>query len=128
MLAASSLDSLRLAAIGAKNKYNITTDVPNSDNNIMPGSFELFQNFPNPFNPSTIIRFTLKKHHNVNLSIYNILGKKVINLVEEKLPAGMHSIEWNGVDFNNSPVSSGIYFYRLSVGDNSMTRKMTLLK
>ncbi len=128
VVASNKFDSLKLAAIGATNKYNNTTDISFSENDQLPDNFNLFQNFPNPFNPSTTIGFSLKSSQKVNLSVYNILGKKVINLIEEKLPAGYHSFEWNGVDFNNNPVASGIYFYRLSVEDNSFTRKMILLK
>jgi len=128
IVAAGSLESLKSAAIRAEYKYNITTDILFSQNDQIPDNFYLFQNHPNPFNPSTTIDFVLKKRRNVSLSVYNILGEKVIRLIDKKLPAGFHSIDWNGVDFDNIPVASGIYFYRLSAGDNSATRKMVLLK
>jgi len=128
VVAANSLDSLKLAAIGAENKYHLTTDIQYTENDQIPDNLYLFQNHPNPFNPSTTIDFVLRKHQDVNLSVYNILGKKIINLIEKKLPAGFYSIKWDGVDINNNRVASGIYFYRLLVADNSMTRKMVLLK
>ncbi len=128
VVAENNLESLKLTAIGAEYKYNITTDIPFSENDQIPDNFYLFQNHPNPFNPSTTIDFMLKRHQNVNLSVYNILGEKVITLIDKRLLSGFHSIDWNGVDFNNNPVASGIYFYRLSIEDNFIARKMILLK
>jgi len=85
-------------------------------------------NYPNPFNPTTTISFSLPEDGNVKLSIYNVKGQKVKQLVSDQLSAGQHSIEWNGKDTNNKSVSSGIYFYRISAGKSSAMRKMLLLK
>jgi hypothetical protein len=89
----------------------------------LPTSFNLSQNFPNPFNPSTIIRFALPRPSHVELEVFNILGQKVVTLIDKHLPAGSHEIEFNAFDY-----PSGIYFYRLSHDQGVETRKMTLIK
>ena len=94
-----------------------------------PESVEFaMDNHPNPFNPETNINFTIGSDVNVKLNIYNIRGQLVKTLVNENFKAGNHSILWNGTDFNNNQVSSGIYFYRLEAGSNSVTQKMLLMK
>ncbi len=85
-------------------------------------------NYPNPFNPTTTINFSLPEDSDVELSIYNVKGQKVKTLTNEFLEKGLHSIEWNGKDTNNKSVSSGIYFYKISAGKSSAIRKMLLLK
>ena len=96
--------------------------------------FSLFafnlSNYPNPFNPTTTISFELTTGHteNTELSIYNIKGQKVKILLNEHLSKGNHSINWDGKDSNNKPVTSGIYFYKLSSGKSSAMKKMLLLK
>jgi flagellar hook assembly protein FlgD len=88
------------------------------------------QNHPNPFNPETTISFlTAEDAENAELVIYNIKGQKVKTLVNEVLPAGEHSVVWDGKNTNNKAVASGIYFYNLKVGKKSIaTRKCLLLK
>ena len=88
----------------------------------------LAQNSPNPFNPQTTIRYTMPTAGNVTINIYDASGHLVRSLVNGVKEAGAHNVTWNGVDNNNSPVSSGIYFYRLTSGKFSETKKMTLLK
>jgi len=85
-------------------------------------------NFPNPFNPSTVISFSIPQIGKTDLSIYNIKGQKVKQLISNQLAAGEHSVVWDGRDENNRPVSSGIYFYKLESGDFEKMRKMILLK
>ncbi|MBK7868753.1 MAG: T9SS type A sorting domain-containing protein [Ignavibacteriales bacterium] len=92
------------------------------DQNI-PSTFNLEQNFPNPFNPSTTINFSLLKDGFTTLRIYNILGELKAELVNGDLPAGNHSI-----NFDASKFGSGIYLYTLTSNGNSITKKMTLLK
>lgn len=86
-------------------------------------SFGLHQNYPNPFNPTTSIQFSIPSSAEVNLTVYNLLGQKVATLVSEKLTAGSHTI-----NFDASQLSSGVYLYRLSSGNQIMTKKMTLIK
>ncbi len=98
------------------------TDLSAAKNNI-PHEFTLYQNYPNPFNPTTKIKFTIPKAGNVNLTVYNILGQKIRELINRFIQAGKHSFEFNG---NN--LSSGIYFYRLKEDNHTQSRKMILLK
>lgn len=90
--------------------------------------FELAQNYPNPFNPSTNIRFSLKNSQPVNLTIYDVLGRRVATLVNEKLTAGTHVVKWNGRNFHGITVASGVYVYRLKTPDFTATKKMVLLR
>ena len=86
-------------------------------------------NYPNPFNPTTMIFFSVTQNSDfVTLEIYNIKGQKIRQLVNGELPAGEHTITWDGTDSNNKPVSSGIYLYRLKSGDQQLTRKMIMMK
>lgn len=99
----------------------------------LPTNFHLAQNYPNPFNPTTTIEFTLGTpgqtgSHRVDLNVYNILGQQVNELVSGTLPAGNHQVTWDGTDDAGRQVASGIYLYRLRVGDASQSKKMLLLK
>ncbi|MFZ1460757.1 MAG: T9SS type A sorting domain-containing protein, partial [Ignavibacteria bacterium] len=110
--------------------YNIevdTSDNPVSVNNISSDikGFELYQNYPNPFNPFTKIVYDLNSNiqSNVKLSVFDVLGNEVVTLVNEKQSAGRHEAELDG-----SRLASGIYFYKLTAGNFSDTRKLILLK
>lgn len=96
--------------------------------NILPESFTLAQNAPNPFNPQTRIDYDIPKATNVRLEVYNVLGQHVNTLVDGFQEAGSKSVIWNGRDNSGASVSSGVYFYRIEAGDFSMTRKMMMLK
>ena len=89
----------------------------------IPDSYKLFQNYPNPFNPSTTIRYQIPKSGQTNITIYDILGNKVAVPVNEAQNAGTYQVEWNA-----SNLSSGIYFYKLTSGFYSETKKMLLVK
>ena len=89
----------------------------------MPVEFALSQNFPNPFNPTTSIRFDLPESGQVQLEVFNMMGQRVATLVNETRAAGSHS-----VTFDASALSSGMYLYRLQAGNNTMMKKMTLIK
>lgn len=102
--------------------------VSNQDQ-VTPLVTELKGNFPNPFNPTTTIAFSLKERSFVTIEIYNVLGQKVKTLVRENLDAGNHTIHWHGKDDNGSSVGSGVYFYKMSDGGKyTSTKKMILLK
>ncbi len=88
----------------------------------------LKQNYPNPFNPTTTIAYSLPEASNVQLDIYNIKGQLVKSLVNAEMPAGMHSVVWDGRDMNNQAVASGVYFYRVSSPKNTQTKRMLLMK
>jgi len=100
----------------------------NALENVVPFEFTLKQNYPNPFNPSTTIQYSLPEAAKVHLEIYNIKGQLVTTLVNSEMPAGMHSIVWNGKDMNNRIVASGVYLYRLSSPQNTQTKRMLLMK
>jgi len=107
----------------------VTVDFVNTDGETDDEPvFALRGNYPNPFNPTTTIRFSIPNDSRVNLSIYNIRGQRVTTLVNENLGRGYHTAVWNGQDSNNRQVSSGVYFYRLSTGNWSSVKKMLLLK
>jgi immune inhibitor A len=94
----------------------------------VPNSFELGQNFPNPFNPETRIRFNLPKRSHAILTVYNVLGEKVDELANGELPAGTHEFIWKPELGSGQSHSSGVYFYRLVADEITLTRKMLLIK
>jgi hypothetical protein len=95
----------------------------------MPGArVELSQNTPNPFNPTTTIRFSLPASQQVGLAVYNARGALVRTLVDGVKERGDHNVTWDGRDMAGNPVSSGVYFYRLTAGKFSESKKMVLLK
>lgn len=100
----------------------------NNISNSVPERFEMYQNYPNPFNPTTTIRFQIKETRFVNIKVYNILGKEVATLVNEKLQAGTYEIPFSISQFSDNNISSGIYFYKIEAGDFIKTMKMVLLK
>jgi len=93
-----------------------------------PTEFALLQNFPNPFNPETTIKYNVAEGANVSLRIYNVVGQVVRTLVAEQQNAGRYTVRWNGADDRGVSVSSGIYFYQISAGDFSDVKKLMLLK
>lgn len=88
----------------------------------------LEKNYPNPFNPSTTISFSIPSDMSCKLDVYNIRGQKVKTLLNENMIAGRHLIVWDGVDDNGRSVSSGVYFYRLATPNRSQTYKMLMIK
>jgi photosystem II stability/assembly factor-like uncharacterized protein len=90
-----------------------------------PLSYSLSQNYPNPFNPSTRINYELRNSNYVTLKVFNLLGKEVAQLINEKQNAGSYAVDFNSTEFN---LPSGIYFYTLSAGEFKETRKMVLIK
>ena len=94
-----------------------------------PDKVTLFRNYPNPFNPVTVISFTLPASTHVNLSIYDVGGRLVSTLADRMMPGGVHEIVWDGRGSRGGGQAvSGIYFYRLRTGDEVLTRKMVLLR
>jgi hypothetical protein len=90
--------------------------------------FTLFQNFPNPFNPLTTIRYYLSHHSKVVLKVYNILGQEIKTLVDDRQTSGEKFVIWDGKNEASQPVASGIYFYQIQAGEFSSNRKMLFLK
>ena len=117
--------------LAREDSVRLITSVSNPEPISIPTEFSLFQNFPNPFNPSTTISFEIPQVHansDVNLSIYNLLGQKVRVLVTANMSAGIHAIQWDGKNDIGRNVPSGLYFYRLTAGNFAETNKMLLLK
>jgi len=109
--------------------YSIINPTETQDNEIITNSSILYQNHPNPFNPSTIIEFSIQNDSKVELSIFNIKGQKIKNLSNNEFVAGFHSIMWIGDDDFGEMVSSGIYYYKLNVdGRIEAVKKCLLLK
>lgn len=99
------------------------------DPKTVPTSFTLKQNYPNPFNPVTVIGYTIPAGKSmVKLEVFNTQGQHIRTLVNQEQLSGPYSVEWNGQTESGSFAPTGVYFYRLSVGDNSLSRKMILLK
>ena len=106
------------------------TDLPGSDQNTsrIPNTIELQPNYPNPFNPETKINFGIPESQHVKLAVYDILGRKISELLNSTLPAGTYDVTWNGTSDSGQKVSSGIYFYVLVTEKQQLVRKMILNK
>ena len=117
----NDLAGLKTNAITAKNKYGVIGIKPIS--NTVPMVYNLYQNYPNPFNPSTTIKFDIPKQDFVNIKIYDMLGREVSEILNEKLNAGSYE-----VNFEAGSLSSGVYFYRIKAGGFADVKKLVLLK
>jgi hypothetical protein len=93
------------------------------NNEFIPTGFYLYQNFPNPFNPSTKIKYSIPQSSQVQIKIFDILGNEMETLVSEEKPSGTYELTWNA-----SSLPSGVYFYRIQAGDFVETKKMVLMK
>ena len=93
----------------------------------LPRSNALGQNYPNPFNPSTLIPFETSAGGRVRLDVFNVLGQRVVTLVDEVRPAGPHKAQWDGIDAAGRAVGAGVYIYRLSTGQWQEARKLLLI-
>ncbi len=99
-----------------------------NDENVQQLITSLKGNYPNPFNPSTTIRYSLKESGKVKIEIYNLKGQLVKTLINQTMPKGEHQINWNAKDDRGNKVSSGIYLYKMKVGNYNSTNKMMLMK
>ncbi len=107
---------------------SIPTDVDDGNRGVIPSDYALGQNYPNPFNPTTIIEYSIPKRSHIEISIFNILGRKVTSLVNSSHEAGKYSIQWDGRDQQGQEVASGIYFYNFKSDYYTETKKMILLR
>jgi hypothetical protein len=94
----------------------------------LPKEFAMDQNYPNPFNPSTSIKFALPKDADVQLKVYDLLGREVRTLVNSDVKAGRHEVVWDGRNELGTQVASGVYLYRITAGSFVSTMKMMMLK
>lgn len=93
-----------------------------------PTEYQIYQNYPNPFNPSTTVKFEINQLSNVTIKVYNILGKEIKLLLQENLPTGEHTVQWDGTDNEGSPLPSGVYFIQMTAGNFRQSIKAILLK
>ena len=98
------------------------------DNKLLPNAFALHQNYPNPFNPKTVIRYDLPKEATVKILIYDMLGRLVTTLADNKHSAGFKQVHWNATNRFGKKVSAGLYLYTIQADDFRQTKKMILLK
>ena len=103
-------------------------EVVSNDDNVLQTITALKGNFPNPFNPTTEIAYSLKETGKVKIEIYNLKGQLVKTLVNDTMPQGEHRITWNGKDQRGNGVASGIYMYRMETPSYTKTKKMMLMK
>ena len=94
----------------------------------LPETFTLYQNYPNPFNPITTLRYDLPEQAFVVLTIYDMLGREIAQLVNTTQEAGFKLVQWDGSDIMGRSVSAGVYLYQIRAGEFVQTRKMVLLK
>jgi len=98
------------------------------DDQFHPDQYFLHLNYPNPFNPITTIQYELPQRSDVQVTIYDLLGKKVTTLVNQNQDAGFKSVQWNATNDKGNPVSAGVYLYQIQAGQFVQTKKMVLLK
>ena len=105
---------------------NQSLEIPKLKNTKFSG--RVFNPTPNPFNPSTEISYELIRSSDVRVSVYDIRGRKINELINQEQGIGTHSVQWNGTDHQNRPVSAGVYFCKIKIGELSITKKLLLLK
>ncbi|HUV36503.1 MAG TPA: FlgD immunoglobulin-like domain containing protein [Patescibacteria group bacterium] len=114
----------RLGAVTADGEiFSITVSL-----SLPPKPLTLYQNFPNPFNPSTSITFFLPEQQHVRLVVYDVEGRKIRTLCDGMRDVGKHTVLWNGTNAAGNTAGSGVYYYRLEVGKKLMTKKMVILR
>ena len=108
--------------------HDVMTPSPDPEEGAAPAAFCAYNNFPNPFNPLTSIKFDLPRAGAVSLRIYDVAGRLVRTLIDQELPAATHTVNWDGTDHAGRRQASGVYYYRLSTVEETATRKMMLVK
>jgi len=111
-----------------KDSISISIQTLNVEENNIPKYFSLGNAYPNPFNPNTTIQYGLSSMEFVTIEIYDLMGRKIKSLVNEKLDPGIYSSNWDATDNMNQPVSGGMYFYQMQAGDFKETKKIILIK
>ena len=114
------------------NNANLTAGTMSTDVDVVdvatPTEFSLAQNFPNPFNPETVIKYKIPDAVQVKLVIYNLLGQVVRTLVDENQSAGLYEVKWDGTSEYGIKLASGVYIYRIEAGSFTKTRKLVFMK
>jgi len=129
-LAGNDLSDLRANAESARQMWReiVATSVEDNNSPDLPTAFSLEPNFPNPFNPSTEISFQLPRASRVTIEVYDLLGRRVLTLIDKLQPAGRHTVRWNGTNESGALVQSGVYLYRMATAGFVQTHKMLLVK
>lgn len=122
------IEQLYSANVNGKIYPDTVASIKSKGNKGYPEQIYLFQNYPNPFNENTIIQYSLFSDFNVQLKIYNFYGEEMITLVDEIQVKGNHSVYWSGLNNDGMPVATGIYFYKLQVGQFYLVRKLVVLR
>ena len=123
----SPLDYVSVGSSSLAAAHDSNSIEQQKNNSIIPSHFVLQPNYPNPFNPTTTIRFGLPERSPVKLVIYNIAGQRVATLVDRAMSAGYHQVQWNGKNRNGQQAASGVYIYRLTAGKQQFVKKMLLV-
>jgi len=113
---------------GSSNIIEVTMPVSSDDPNNVPVVTELIGSYPNPFNPTTSIKFSLANPQRVIIRVYDLTGRMVCTLVDEARNKGSYTVTWNGSDRNGHLLSSGVYFIHMKADSYNVTRKITMLK
>ena len=111
-----------------KMEVDVNTNAINNKNDNLPEKYTLYSNYPNPFNASTVIKYALPEAAQVQITIYDLSGRKVKTLVQNHKQAGNHRVIWNGTDNWGNSLASGVYFYSLQTSEKRITQKMLLMK
>ena len=121
------VDDMRLVA--ANPPSPVATSVQEEHTTALPQGYSLEQNYPNPFNSETVIRFEMREEREVELAVYNLVGQRLVHLVEGSREAGIHTVRWNGRNERGRELASGVYVYRLRAGKELIeTHKMALVR
>ena len=107
---------------------SVTLQWMDVDEGQLPKAYALHQNYPNPFNPVTNLSYDLPEEAMVNITIFDMMGRMVTNLVNENQSAGYKTLQWNAINNSGQPISAGLYIYSIKAGNFSQNRKMILLK
>ncbi len=127
-LGGADIRSVAMVTLDGTSIVGGATDVNDGHDGSLPVKYELLNNYPNPFNATTIIPYALPRAGSVQLTIFNSTGQTVRTLVTGNAPAGRHAAAWDGTDTSGHPVASGVYMYRLTTDGFEQTRRMILLK
>ncbi|MCP4582239.1 MAG: T9SS type A sorting domain-containing protein, partial [candidate division Zixibacteria bacterium] len=128
ILGANHLDNLQELADAAQSKYDMMTDINERPVAGLPIAFGIQDCYPNPFNPSAAIKFALDKSGQVELVIYDALGRRVKSLVDEPKETGLYKVSWDGRNYAGNRVASGVYFARLRCDEQKAVEKIVLLR
>jgi hypothetical protein len=125
----SSITKLKNILVNLSPLYEDSpTGVDDNTPEVLPSGFTVSQNYPNPFNPSTTIEYSLPIRCKVTVEVFNIIGQRTATVCSSQQQAGPHTVHWNGTDENGRQAASGVYFYRVTAGENVTARKMILLR